>query len=48
MQVPQKYQVGDWAYVKSHHAENLYAKWKRPFRVLVTTLTSVKVDGVTA
>ena len=46
--IPHKYQVGDWIYVKRHHAENLEAKWKGPFLVLLTTLTSAEVDGVTA
>jgi hypothetical protein len=35
-------------YVKRHHAENLEARWRRPFLVLLTNLTSIKVDGVTA
>jgi hypothetical protein len=47
-EVPNEYQVGDWVYVKKHHAENLVAKWKGPFLVLLTTLTSAEVDGVTA
>jgi len=47
-EVPLEYQVGDWVYVKRHCAENLEAKWKVPFLVLLTTLTSIKVDGVTA
>jgi hypothetical protein len=44
-EVPHEYQVGDQVYVKRRHAENLKAKWKRPFLVLLTTPTSVKVDG---
>jgi hypothetical protein len=47
-EIPHKYQVGYWVYVKRHCAENLEAKWKEPFLVMLTTATSVKVDGVTA
>ena len=47
-EVPHEYQVGDEVYVKRHCAENLEAKWNGPFLVLLTTLTSIKVDGVTA
>ena len=40
-EVPHKYQVGDWVYVKSYHAENLEAKWRGSFLVL-TTSTFIK------
>jgi hypothetical protein len=35
-------------YIKGHHAENLEAKWKGSFLVFLTTLNSIKVEGVTA
>ena len=47
-EVPHEYQVGDWVYVKRYCAENLEAKWKGPFLVVLTTPTSIKVDGVTS
>ena len=34
-EVPHEYQVGDWVYVKRHHIENLEAKSKGPFLVLL-------------
>jgi hypothetical protein len=43
-EVPHKYQVQDWVYVKRHCAEHSEAKWRGPFLVLPTSL---KVDGVT-
>ena len=46
--ITQVLQVGDWVYVKGHHAENLEAKWRGLFLVLLTTQTSIKVDGVTS
>lgn len=46
--IAQVLQVGDWVYVKGHHAENLEAKWRGLFLVLLTTQTSIKVDGVTS
>lgn len=44
-EVLHKYQVGDCVYVKRHD-ENLEAKWRGPFLLLLNTSTSVKVDGV--
>jgi hypothetical protein len=47
LDIPHEYQVGDWVYIKRHHAENLEANWEDPFLVLLTTLASVKMTGIT-
>ncbi|TRZ10326.1 hypothetical protein HGM15179_016786 [Zosterops borbonicus] len=39
------FQPGDWVYVKWWDSDPLQVKWRGPFRVLLTTLTAVKVAG---
>ena len=45
---PHKFQQGDWIYMKRFHLEVLEPRWKRPFVALLTMLTDIKVDGITA
>ncbi|XP_064510501.1 uncharacterized protein LOC135414112 [Pseudopipra pipra] len=39
------FQPGDWVYVKWWNSDPLRAKWRGPYQVLLTSLTSVKVAG---
>ncbi|RMC04365.1 hypothetical protein DUI87_19184 [Hirundo rustica rustica] len=39
------FQPGDWVYIKWWDSDPLQAKWRRPFQVLLTTLTTVKVTA---
>ncbi|XP_051631219.1 uncharacterized protein LOC127464785 [Manacus candei] len=39
------FQPGDWVYVKWWNSGPLRAKWRGPYQVLLTSLTSVKVAG---
>ncbi|KAF4805146.1 hypothetical protein TURU_002004 [Turdus rufiventris] len=39
------FQPGDWVYVKWWDRDPLQAKWKGPFKVLLTTFTAVTVAG---
>jgi hypothetical protein len=47
-ELPHECQVGDWVYVKRHRAENLEAKSKGWFLVLLATSTFINVNGITA
>ncbi|VFV18979.1 Hypothetical predicted protein [Lynx pardinus] len=44
--IPHQYRPGDWVYVKRHHRETLKPCWKGPYIVVLTTPTTVKVDGI--
>ncbi|XP_051652102.1 collagen alpha-1(II) chain-like isoform X1 [Manacus candei] len=39
------FQPGDWVYVKWWNSDPLRARWRGPYQVLLTSLTSVKVAG---
>ncbi|XP_051645351.1 uncharacterized protein LOC127471903 isoform X1 [Manacus candei] len=39
------FQPGDWIYVKWWNSDPLRARWRGPYQVLLTSLTSVKVAG---
>ena len=39
------FQAGDWVCVKWWDSDPLQAKWRGPFRILLTPLTTVKAAG---
>nr|XP_055204205.1 uncharacterized protein LOC129524015 [Gorilla gorilla gorilla] len=43
---PNPYQPGDWVLVKRHRQETLEPRWKGPLQVLLTTPTTLKVEGI--
>ena len=45
---PHCFQPGDWVLVKRHHRETLELRWKGPYVVILTTPTTLKVDGIAA
>ncbi|KAF0883722.1 POL1 protein, partial [Crocuta crocuta] len=45
---PHQYWPGNWVYVKRHRQETLEPRWKGPYIILLTTPTTLKVDGIAA
>ena len=46
LQVSHQFEVGDTALVRRHRAGNLEPRWKGPSLVLLTTATTLKVEGI--
>ena len=46
IQVPHQFEVRDAVLVRKHRAGNLESQWKVPYLVLLTTPTTVKVEGI--